>query len=989
MKKKILFVVPSRGFGGAEIHTLGVAEFFRDLGCRCDFCFPVIQETTQLVERCRAGGFSLIGAPIDLKPTSNRVEAFEFQRQVLLESTEVTGYDFAFIACPSPFSGIGAFKALSDAGVPTGLIFHLAHADIRFSPSELDYFKSVDRACSTLICVSDFTRDCVSQAIGLATSQFLVIENGIQLPDFDANSCPAFSALLGRQGAKIVLTSGRLHPQKGISVLLSSIEQVCAQRDDVHFVLAGEGPSRSEIEKFLNDREMKDRVSLLGFVDEPYRIFDVADVVAMPTLYEGLSLTLLEALHAGACILTTDASYQDRLLSHGEDSWIVPAGDVDAFAQGLEILLGDEALRDRLRTNARKKAKRFTYQRMLDEYLGVVQRSEELEQTAKNEDGTAGTRVYLSLATLGTLSVTVRNDDRDIELTFEKLLATRLSDVMPTCEGELVEISYAGGEVSRGRFVGSHDGTLYSWILGAVEQYEIFQKAPIAKFWSSLLAWLVDHSEAGDLLDTWRRYLFHVQRFDGQKDGTFIWLIERLDNIGANARDLVVQYMASAGGLESSIGLASDPYASSARHVDRMRVVDRLNFGGKRVLFFVPSFCLPAHNGSSARCRQVIQAYRDMGYTVAVLSFGVNPEADMRTRTILMSSFGAEFHVIQRSGEAAELHKKGYALIEAGRVGDANFYSPDVAQYVSEFATAFNPDVVHVNYVYFSWIAAFCPLGARRVLDTHDLISRRARMMADLKFLAGGAAKTVADIKDRIFSAHSVQSFLKMNFEIDHAEAREFRAFDAVLFIADEEREWAQAAVTDMSAFWLPYLPEPDFSCSDSSAGRATRAAFVGGQNFMNTIGLALASRVSERLRFLIPDMSLWIIGRAGDACPARSGIHKWGYVGDPQALLRQVDFSMSGQPCGTGQSIKVADSVAAGVPNVVFSAIAEGSMVEHGENGLVARDFDEYYEFCRQLAMDPGTLSSLKRSTRDWSMAHMGQAIFNDRFEKIIKGLP
>lgn len=988
MKKKILFVVPSRGFGGAEIHTLGVAEFFRDLGCRCDFCFPVIQETTQLVERCRAGGFSLIGAPIDLKPTSNRVEAFEFQRQVLLESTEVTGYDFAFIACPSPFSGIGAFKALSDAGVPTGLIFHLAHADIRFSPSELDYFKSVDRACSTLICVSDFTRDCVSQAIGLATSQFLVIENGIQLPDFDANSCPAFSALLGRQGAKIVLTSGRLHPQKGISVLLSSIEQVCAQRNDVHFVLAGEGPSRSEIEKFLNDRDMKDRVSLLGFVDEPYRIFDVADVVALPTLYEGLSLTLLEALHAGACILTTDASYQDRLLSHGEDSWVVPAGDVDAFAQGLEILLGDEALRDRLRTNARKKAKRFTYQRMLDEYFGVVQRSEQLEPGTTNTDQSPATRVYLNLAAVGSPSVTVRGGSGDLRFEFRELLTRGLTEVMPTSDGDLVEISYVGGETSRGRYTGARTEPVLSWILGAVEQYEVFEGTPVASFWSALLPLLIDHSSRSDLLDVWRRYLFHVQRFGGQQNGTFVWLLDRIDAVTGEACILVGQYARSAGAVESVAGLTASGPLDEGKGQIRSVVTDKVP-RASRVLFFIPVFGLPEHNGSSARCRQVIQAYRDMGYQIAVLTFGVNPTTDARTRTVLKSTLGADLFVISASEETKTLHRKNYSLIGDGRIGEANFYSAEVAQYVYEFSSAFEPDIVHVNYVYFSWITAFCPPGARRILDTHDLISRRARVMADLKFLAGGAAKTVADIKDRLFSAHSVQSFLKMNFEIDHAEAQEFGAFDAVLFIADEEREWAQAAVTDMSAVWLPYLPDPDFSCADRGARREIRTAFVGGANLINIVGLALASRVSERLGFLIPDLSLWIIGRAGDTCPARSGIRKWGYVRDTQALLRQVDFSMSGQPCGTGQSIKVADSVAAGVPNVVFSAIAEGSMVEHGENGLVARDFDEYYEFCRQLAMDSGTLSSLKRSTRDWSMAHMGQAIFNDRFEKIIKGLP
>jgi glycosyltransferase involved in cell wall biosynthesis len=145
-------------------------------------------------------------------------------------------------------------------------------------------------------------------------------------------------------GAALVLTVARLAPQKGLPVLADAIDVLRATHPGlrVHAAVAGDGPLAGE----LRGRALH----LLGNRDDVADLLAGADVVAVPSLWEGQSLALREALRAGAAIVATDAG-GNRAVA-GDAAAFARPGDPRDLAERLAAVLADGRTADVLRRNA-------------------------------------------------------------------------------------------------------------------------------------------------------------------------------------------------------------------------------------------------------------------------------------------------------------------------------------------------------------------------------------------------------------------------------------------------------------------------------------------------------------------------------------------------------------------------------------------------------------------------------------------------------------
>jgi glycosyltransferase involved in cell wall biosynthesis len=131
-----------------------------------------------------------------------------------------------------------------------------------------------------------------------------------------------------------VAVIGRLSVEKGHRVLLEALRQV----PSVTLVVAGDGPLRQELTGLARGLDAR----FLGYVAEARPVFAAADVVAMPSLTEGLPLTALEALAFGRCLVASAVGELPDLLAGGAGV-LVPPGDAPALAQALRRLESPEA----------------------------------------------------------------------------------------------------------------------------------------------------------------------------------------------------------------------------------------------------------------------------------------------------------------------------------------------------------------------------------------------------------------------------------------------------------------------------------------------------------------------------------------------------------------------------------------------------------------------------------------------------------------------
>jgi glycosyltransferase involved in cell wall biosynthesis len=155
-------------------------------------------------------------------------------------------------------------------------------------------------------------------------------------------------------GAALLVTVARLAPQKGLRVLADALDALRRTHPDlaVHAVVAGDGPLAGDLRADAARRGLP--LHLAGHRDDVADLLAAADVVVVPSLWEGQSLALREALRAGAAVVATDAG-GNRAVAGDAAAFARPGEPADLAARLAEVL-SDPAAVAVLRRNARERA---------------------------------------------------------------------------------------------------------------------------------------------------------------------------------------------------------------------------------------------------------------------------------------------------------------------------------------------------------------------------------------------------------------------------------------------------------------------------------------------------------------------------------------------------------------------------------------------------------------------------------------------------------
>jgi glycosyltransferase involved in cell wall biosynthesis len=196
----------------------------------------------------------------------------------------------------------------------------------------------------------------IARSLGVSEERLRYVPNGVDVESFESGDREAGRRAMGLSATgRLIVSVGNLVAVKGHRVLIDAFRAVRERHQDVTLVIAGEGPLRSELEEQARSSGLAAHVLLLGRVafGRVPDLLAAADVVALPSINEGMPLAALEALAAGRPLVSSAVGGAREIVEEGRHGLLVPAGDAAALATALDTALSrtwDEAiLRERAR----------------------------------------------------------------------------------------------------------------------------------------------------------------------------------------------------------------------------------------------------------------------------------------------------------------------------------------------------------------------------------------------------------------------------------------------------------------------------------------------------------------------------------------------------------------------------------------------------------------------------------------------------------------
>lgn len=330
---RVVHVNTERGWRGGEQQLLYLVRGLHEEGVEQ---VVVCQADGALRPRVEAEGIATL--PLKLGGYMDGLSSWRIARHVRERGADVlhlhTGQAHAIGVRAARWSGRPRPRTVIARRVAYSIFRHSF-----FGLNRVKYTRTVDR----ILCVTEAVRQ-VLIADGLAPERLGVVHDGVDPARFDEvpdESARHVSELGVPADAYVVGAVGALTPEKGHATLLDATAQLATRVPDLHLVLVGEGKLRADLEAQVERLGATGRVHFTGFRDDVPSLLRWFDVLAFPSLIEGMGSTVLDALCLAKPVAASDTGGIPEIIRPGRDGLLVPPGDASALATALEQLHAD------------------------------------------------------------------------------------------------------------------------------------------------------------------------------------------------------------------------------------------------------------------------------------------------------------------------------------------------------------------------------------------------------------------------------------------------------------------------------------------------------------------------------------------------------------------------------------------------------------------------------------------------------------------------
>lgn len=219
------------------------------------------------------------------------------------------------------------------------------------------------------VCVSQAVADFSISRSHLSPRKIVVIPNGVDAARFAGATATDLTPLGIPVGSQVLLTIGRLDPQKGLSTLIEAAARLAPKFPNTHFLLVGEGPQRPQLEQLIRDKALVGRVHLAGWRPDIPEVLAAGTALILSSLWEGMPNVILEAMASGLPVVATRVEGTSELIIDGRTGLLVPPQSPPELVTAIETILSTSVQARTMGQSGRERAAaEFSWDKMVSRY---------------------------------------------------------------------------------------------------------------------------------------------------------------------------------------------------------------------------------------------------------------------------------------------------------------------------------------------------------------------------------------------------------------------------------------------------------------------------------------------------------------------------------------------------------------------------------------------------------------------------------------------
>ena len=232
----------------------------------------------------------------------------------------------------------------------------------------LDHHKNAYSKFNEVVCVSKTVKDGIEKKYGVKNAK--VIYNPINREKILNLSNEKIEDIKFTSKFKLI-SVGRLAEEKGYDRLLRVFKQLDDEGFDLELTIIGSGEKYNELNDYIEENNLKDKVFLLGYRENPYKYVKNSDLFVCSSISEGFSLVIGEAMAIGVPVVSVKCQGANEVLGFGEYGMLVN-NDENSLCNGIKMLIDNKKLCDTFKSKVIERGSMFSIRRFIEEVDDIL-----------------------------------------------------------------------------------------------------------------------------------------------------------------------------------------------------------------------------------------------------------------------------------------------------------------------------------------------------------------------------------------------------------------------------------------------------------------------------------------------------------------------------------------------------------------------------------------------------------------------------------------